>query len=299
MFEAMVPDFERVFGRSSRELLVIRSHLPGFYGRCGQHQKARDVARQLVPDLERVFGAQSAPTLQMRQNRAYAEEHIAEADLDDLLARSHDGLLRRQVTAEDCERARIAVGRHAQTASYRSRLKITFPDGAGSVEWRFEHVRPDKLHVRQSAGADHDEWIVIGQDRYQHAGLWFKPEGASNARIDELLTTDKYGELLDRATPTDASEPAGSTGARYLILGVEAVPAAFIAFFAAAGPLSGVHGRTDIWLDAESNSLARADVSLTAQSSGGALQVEAAQAYTDYGAEIEIRAPQAQIRSPR
>lgn len=300
LIDVLLAEYERVFGKESRELLILRGHLPGLYGLSGDHEKALELAAALIPDSERVFGRDADETREMRENVRYAEEQIAQAELDRLLAIASEPAPHAAATDELKERARQAADGYESASSYRSRLVLKSGEGRdeGEIQWRFEYVRPDKLHVLQLAREEGeqlaDEWIVLGNERYQNAGLWFKREDDLNANINQFLLADKCLKLLRTGVPVSTSAAKEATS-RYLVLEYDATPDAVIEFLSADEPLERARGRTRAWIDTSTETLARVDVSLSAHSKAeGDLHVDASQGYTSYEAEIGIEAPEVQ-----
>src|SRR5207245_10057151 len=82
----LLPEYERVFGKESRELLILRAHLPGLHGVSGDHKKARETAAELLPQFELVFGVDGDETRELRANLRYADEQIAQQEIEQLLA---------------------------------------------------------------------------------------------------------------------------------------------------------------------------------------------------------------------
>jgi vacuolar-type H+-ATPase subunit H len=302
LIEELQQVYERVFGKESRELLILRAHLPGLYGKSGDHKRARDLAAALIPEYERAFGMDAEQTRAVRANRSYAEEQLAQAELERLLALARDAAASTAPPDDWRAHARRAADHHGAASGYRSRLvaKSTGPGEAGTVEWQFEYVRPDALHVlqvgREQGEELFDEWIVLGEERYQNAGLWFKPDEDLNKELNEFLTADKYMELLRNGTATAAARRSSTAGPVYLILDYDIPPAAFSEFFSSEGMHENPTGETQVWIDIADDTLARVDVSLSGHSESGHLSgVKASQGFTSYGAKIEIEAPDVQI----
>jgi hypothetical protein len=300
LVEELVPRYKRVFGGGSRELLVLRGHLPGLYGIGGDYEQARDLAAALLPECERVFGADADETREMRLNLRHATDDIAQRELDDQLALTIGPAV--DLALSDWQdRVQRAADQHQGASCYRSRLGVRFnEEGDGTGEWRFEYVRPDKLHVLQfitEQGEElADEWIVLGRDCYQNAGLWFKPDEDLNEEVNRFLTSDKYLDLLHDGSAVSAASADAPTGSTYLILTYEDVPQSFREYFSGDEQPAGWGGETRVWIDLADDTLARVDVSLSAQTDTSEKQsVAASQAFTSYNAEIEIDPPQAEL----
>ena len=67
---ALLPDLERVLGRSHRDTLATRSNIAAWTGECGDAAGALRLFTALLPDLERVLGPDHPGTLATRSNIA-------------------------------------------------------------------------------------------------------------------------------------------------------------------------------------------------------------------------------------
>lgn len=298
----LLPEYERVFGNETRELLILRAHLPGLYGVSGDHKKARETATELLPQFERFFGVDGDETSELRANLRYADEQIAQQEIERVLALGIDTAARTTPADDWRDRVRRAAEQYASASAYRSRLFVrgTGEEEGSTVEWQIELVRPNKLHVLQLA-REHDEeladeWIVLGEDRYQNAGLWFKPDEDPNKELNQFLTADKYVELLREGTPTSAATTTSPPTSAYLALDYEAIPAAFREYLSGEEVTASPAGQTKVWIDTTNDTLGRVDVSMTVQvEDQKTARVEASQGFTSYGADIHIEAPELQV----
>ena len=64
----------------------------------------------------------------------------------------------------------------------------------------------DRWHVTQEAwvpkmGMLYDEWVSIGKENYQNAGLWIHSEDARNAEINQRLLTNNLLDILREGEP--------------------------------------------------------------------------------------------------
>jgi hypothetical protein len=298
----LLPEYERVFGKEGRELLILRAHLPGLYGVSGDHKKAREAAAELLPRFERVFGVDGDETSELRTNIRYADEQIAQGEIERVLALGTDAGARTPPPDDWRVRVRRAAEQYASASAYRSRLFVRFTgEGEGSsVEWQIEYVRPDKLHVlqlgREQGEELADEWIVLGEGRYQNAGLWFKPDEDLNKELNEFLAAEKYVELLREGTPTSVATTSSPPTSAYLVLDYGAIPAAFREYLSGEEVTASPIGQTKVWIDTTNDTLARVDVSMRVQvEDQKTAQVEASQGFTSYGADIDIEAPELQM----
>jgi len=78
------------------------------------------------------------------------------------------------------------------------------------IVWLAEFVRPDRLHVRQRAGADYDEWITIGDMTWERllvelSGPDTGQIGSHRESVNATLRIDRLPKLLKTATPQKAA----------------------------------------------------------------------------------------------
>ena len=97
------------------------------------------------------------------------------------------------------------------------------------IEWRLDFVKPDRFHVSQvmwddDLGELFDEWVVLGEEYYQNAGLWAKARDSrvAEGRLEKDLTllADNCLTIL-RTEEFVSSESHQYQGNDYLLLKYE------------------------------------------------------------------------------
>ena len=76
LFQALLPDFERVLGKDHPDTLKTRQYVAHWTGETGTALEALRLLRQLLPNLERVLGKNHSDTARNpRMDSAPASEH--------------------------------------------------------------------------------------------------------------------------------------------------------------------------------------------------------------------------------
>jgi len=88
-------------------------------------------------------------------------------------------------------------------------------------QWRTDFVRPDRWHVTQQMwdpelGDLWDEWVSIGGENYQNAGLWTLTEPGQNDLLNQSLSIGSMIEFLNLVP--DALGVYSQEGTQYLLL---------------------------------------------------------------------------------
>jgi hypothetical protein len=89
-------------------------------------------------------------------------------------------------------------------------------------KWRLDFVNPDRYHISQELwdvelGDIYDEWVTIGRENYQNAGLWSRTEDGVNDEQNMTLRVDSMLDILRNEEPI-VSEVYQYEGRRYLLL---------------------------------------------------------------------------------
>jgi hypothetical protein len=89
-------------------------------------------------------------------------------------------------------------------------------------KWRLDFVNPDRYHITQELwdvelGDIHDEWVTIGRENYENAGLWRRTDDGVNDEQNMALRVDSMLDILRNEEPI-VSEVYQYEGRRYLIL---------------------------------------------------------------------------------
>jgi hypothetical protein len=74
------------------------------------------------------------------------------------------------------------------------------------MQWRVDFVAPERWHVTQEAedrelGTLMDEWVSIGDQNYQNAGMWFRTEGDLNRKTTQCLSINGLMQIVCAADP--------------------------------------------------------------------------------------------------
>lgn len=186
--------------------------------------------------------------------------------------------------------------------SYVTRQVIRDPAhqqlGDGDYVWDMEFVAPDRYRVSQTGWTSTSEvrerWVSIGREFYRLAGTWQRPEDPSRfdpeRRLNEHLAVAKYLNVLRQGYPTgheiNVSEGRQYLQVRYEPLGRESLAS----ILGNPSPPQGVSGVATIWIDAETDLLAKAEVKITESGDGRQLLFE--QAFASYDEGIAIEAPE-------
>jgi hypothetical protein len=203
------------------------------------------------------------------------------------------------------ERVARAVAATESATSYVTRQVIRDPAheqmGQGDYVWDMEFAGPDRFRVFQSGWSDTGEvrerWISIGGDFYRHAGTWQKPEDPTRfepeQKLNHHLTVGKFLGVLRQGHPT--SHELDSNGEKqYLQVRYEPLSRETLApILGNPSPPQGILGSAIIWIDAETNLLAKAEVRVTEDASGRQLLFE--QAFASYNTDLHIERPDAPL----
>jgi hypothetical protein len=89
-------------------------------------------------------------------------------------------------------------------------------------KWRLDFVNPDRYHISQELwdvelGDIYDEWVTIGRETYQNAGLWRLTDDGGNDELNMTLRVDSMLDILRSEEPI-SSEVYQYEGRRYLLL---------------------------------------------------------------------------------
>ena len=186
--------------------------------------------------------------------------------------------------------------------SYESRQIIRDPAnqklGQRDYIWDLEFVAPDRFRVSQtgwsSTGEVSERWISIGKEFYRFSGNWQKPEDPSRfdteRQLNPLLTVTKYLNVLRQSYPT-RNDLMVSNGKQYMQVSYEPLSRESLAsILGNPSPPQGVLGTATIWIDCETNLLAKAEAKINMD--GDARQLVFEQAFAAYNSGLTIEAPE-------
>jgi hypothetical protein len=200
------------------------------------------------------------------------------------------------------ERIAQCIAATEGATSYVSRQIIRDPanqePGQRDYIWDLEFVAPDRFRVSQtgwsSTGEVHERWVSIGKEFYRLSATWQKPEDPARfdteRQLNFQLTVTKYLNVLRQSYPT-GHDLMFSQGKQYLQVRYEPLgrePLASI--LGNPSPPQGVLGAATIWIDCETNLLAKAEVKISED--GNARQLVFEQAFASYNSELAIDAPE-------
>jgi hypothetical protein len=227
----------------------------------------------------------------------------AAASLASVLTSRFEPVVSGPVAVTDvAERIALCVTETERATSYVSRQIIRDPAnqelGQRDYIWDLEFVAPDRFRVSQtgwsSTGEVRERWISIGKEFYRLSGSWQRPEDPSRfdieRQLNSQLTVTKYLNVLRQSYPT-GHDLMVSQGKQYLQVRYEPLgrePLASI--LGNPSPPQGVLGAATIWIDCETNLLAKAEVKISED--GNARQLVFEQAFASYNSELAIDAPE-------
>jgi len=167
-----------------------------------------------------------------------------------------------------------------------------------TLVWRIDFVKPDRYHVNQkgwSGGPDYvyDEWVTLGSEHYDNAGLWMKSEGTGRVNLNPFFKADKYLTILRTEEPKSAAV-YHRLSRRYYLLEYESASLGDFATFSESliGP---AHFR--LWIDSATGLLAKGELAArNKETAGKETPFELEQAFAGYGLDIQIKAPQVQVQ---
>lgn len=142
LFEALLPDRNRILGRDHLDTLNTRSDITTWTGMCGDTQKALELLEALLPDVERVLGPDHVDTLRTRANIAGKTGECGNAS---------EALRLLKLLCPDLERALGPY--HSDTLRIRAHI-ARFTGKCGDM--------PGALHLFQSLLSDRER--VLGAD---------------------------------------------------------------------------------------------------------------------------------------
>jgi hypothetical protein len=164
-------------------------------------------------------------------------------------------------------------------------------------KWRLDFVSPDRYHITQKLwdvelGELYDEWVTIGRENYQNAGLWGRTEDGRNDELNAALQVDSILDIVRDEEPI-SSEVYQYEGRRYLLLqyGTSVSREVRRGFLETYKDLKGTC-QIQIWISLETGLIVKGTIVFRGETPDGEFaQGEVNQMFTNYDAEIEISAP--------
>jgi len=203
------------------------------------------------------------------------------------------------------ERVAWCVEATERTTSYVTRQVIRDAShehmSHGDYVWDMEFAVPNRYRVSQSGWSDTGEvrerWISIGSDFYRHAGSWQKPKDPTRfeteQKLNRHLTVAKFLGVLRQGHPT--SHELNTDGHKqYLQVRYEPLSRETLApILGNPSPPQGILGSAIVWIDTETDLLAKTEVRVTESNSERTLLFE--QAFASYNADLSIERPDAPL----
>ena len=207
------------------------------------------------------------------------------------------------------ERIARSIDKTASVTSYATRQTLRDPShetmAAGDYVWEMEYAAPDRYRVTQTGWSDAGEvterWLIAGADFYRDArGTWRRSEEPGRFATEQTLTKHlspaKYLDILRQGFPS-SHEVDADGGSRYLQVGYGSLTReALAAVLANPSPPQGVDGAAKLWLDMETDLLARAEVRIAERDGDRKLVFE--QVFASYNAGQPIEPPVVAGREP-
>lgn len=205
------------------------------------------------------------------------------------------------VVPDVAERIGRTIDKTGGVKSFVTHQTLRDPDhdgyGPGDYVWDMEHVAPDRYRVSQTgwseSGEVHERWMMASDSFFIEAnGTWRKAE-PSRFATEQTLTTHlaprKYLDILKQGYPSGQSVASGG-GTRFLELSYDTLTReALAAVLANPSPPQGVVGSAKVWIDMESDLIAKAEVSVSEPDSQRKLLFE--QAFGSYNEQLDVEPP--------
>jgi hypothetical protein len=167
-----------------------------------------------------------------------------------------------------------------------------------SIQWRLDFVHPDRYHVTQEACQAElgeiwlDEWVTIGGDHYENAGLWDRTDDGRRDGVNTGLRVDDMLDIVRYAAPI-SSEVHQYEGQRYLLLHYDAPASGDVC----RGFLEGCEEpkypkQIQIWINLESGFLAKGTILFKEKTPDGETPIgEMQRMFTCYNEDVKVYPP--------
>jgi hypothetical protein len=228
-----------------------------------------------------------------------------EAKLENLFLMSKDTAVRDSKPMADWRDIALeSLKLTKDTKSYCSRtvIKDLSAEDLGPRDYivsklRLDFVSPDRFHITQELwdvelGELYDEWVTIGRENYQNAGLWYCTEDGRNDELNAALQVDSILDIVRDEEPV-SSEVYQYEGRRYLLLqyGTPVSREVRRGFLETYKDLIGTC-QIQIWISLETGLIVKGSIVFKGGTPDGEFaQGEVNQMFTNYDAGIEISVP--------
>lgn len=164
-------------------------------------------------------------------------------------------------------------------------------------KWRLDFVNPDRYHISQELwdvelGDIYDEWVTIGRETYQNAGLWRLTDDEGNDELNMTLRVDSMLDILRNEEPI-VSEVYQYEGRRYLLLNYGAPVSGRVSrgFPLLCKDLKGTC-EIQIWISLEAGLFVKGTMIYEGETPDGEfIQGEVHQMFTNYDADVRVSPP--------
>lgn len=285
------------------EAIRLAPQLASAYGlRARAYRESGDKSKAMQDDLRASeLGAQIPGIGRVTSNIVYSVPRFHEKADKELTRLTRLELDADKDSGNIADAKQTALSCSGVTGNARSYCcRLTIYDSAQTdvemIRYGLDFESPDKFHITQWAndavlGEVFDEWITIGADHYQNAGLWGKVPDLRNEKLNSALLSKHY---LSFSRDPD-SIPSGvyhTTDEKHVVLRYRDV-SLDAAFFEGGRDIE-----LDIWIDTETGFLAKAVVVQTvASDTGEAGQVRCVHVFSCYNQEFGIKPPPLNIES--
>jgi hypothetical protein len=165
------------------------------------------------------------------------------------------------------------------------------------LQWRLDFVHPDRYHVTQHAwdgelGEVSDEWVTVGREHYQNAGLWSRTDDGRQDELNMNLRVDSILDIVLKEEPI-SSEVYQYEGRRYLLLnyGIPESGGINRGFPLICKDLKGTC-QTEIWISLETGLFVKGKMKYEGETPDGEFaQGELHQMFTCYDKEVKVSPP--------
>jgi len=142
------------------------------------------------------------------------QEIPTDAKLNNLFLMSRDTAVKDSLPSDDWrDIARESQKLTQETKSYCSQTVVKDltaenlePRDYIVGKWRLDFVNPDRYHISQELwdvelGDIYDEWVTVGSETYQNAGLWMRTDDGENDEQNMTLRVDSMLDIVRNEEP--------------------------------------------------------------------------------------------------
>ncbi len=229
-----------------------------------------------------------------------------EANLDSLRDLSKDTAIREPDNVVDPKETALHCAKvTGEARRYSSRTLLSDftdeslkPNDYVGIQWRMDFVRPDRYHVTQDMwdterGEPRDQWVSIGKENYQNAGVWYQTEDGRNDEHNHSLVVDDLLQLLINHDPI-TSEVYRYGESHYLLIEYRTpIPSKlFRANMEEFASLLHSDCSVHLWIDLATGFLAKGEMMVKGQTKAGeGIHISIQQVFTNYNEFIKVNPP--------